>query len=100
MLKIPEAPATRDSGAPATTLHIGDPPLLAVPAVQHMDGRDLQQFVPEHGGCESPCPDLDEDESPVDTDETSLSSEDEYEPFSHPLQSVETVCDMTRSQDL
>ena len=85
---------TRDSGAPAATLH--SPPLIAVPVVRHLDGGDLQQFVPEHGGCESLCPDLDEDESPVEMDETSLSSE----PFSHPLQSLESVCDLTRSLDL
>ena len=43
---------------------------------------------------------MDEDESPVVTDETSLSSKDEYEPFYHPLQSMESVCDLTRSLDL
>jgi len=77
MSEIHEEPATRDSGAPAATLHSVDPPLLVVPVVRHMDGGDLQELVPEHGGCESPCPDLDEDESPVEADETSLSSEDE-----------------------
>ena len=77
-----------------------DPPLLDVPAVRHIDGGDPQRSVSEHGGCESPCPDLDEDESPIDTDETSLSSEDEYEPFPHLLQSVGTVCDLTRSMVL
>ena len=100
MSEIPEEPATRDSGAPASTLHAGDPPLLDVPAVRHIDGGDPQRSVSEHGGCESPCPDLDEDESPIDTDETSLSSEDEYEPFPHLLQSVGTVCDLTRSMVL
>jgi hypothetical protein len=77
MSEIHEEPATQDSGAPAATLHSVDPPLIAVPVVRHMDRGDLQQLVPEHGGCESPCPDLDEDESPVEADETSLSSEDE-----------------------
>ena len=43
---------------------------------------------------------LDVDESPVETDETSLSSEDEYERSSHPLQRLESVCDLTRSLDL
>ena len=52
------------------------------------------------GGGESLCPDLVEDESLVDTDETSLSSEDEYDPFPHLLQRVGTVCDLTRSMDL
>ena len=100
MSEIPEEPAALDSGGPASTLHAGDPPLLDVPAVRHIDGGDPQRFVPEHGGCESPCPDLDEDESSIETDETNLSSEDEYEQFSHPLQSVESVCDLTRSLDL
>ena len=96
MSEIHEEPATQDSGAPAATLHSVDPPLIAVPVVRHMDRGDLQQLVPEHGGCESPCPDLDEDESPLERDETSLSSE----PFSHPLQSMESVRDLTRSLDL
>ena len=61
MLEIHEEPATRDSGAPAATLHSVDPPLLVVPVVRHMDGGDLKQLVPEHGGCESLCPGLDED---------------------------------------
>ena len=100
MSEIHEEPATRDSGAPAATLHSVDPPLLVVPVVRHMDGGDLQQLFPEHGEYESPCPDLDEDESPAVTDETSLSSKDEYEPFYHPLQSMESVCDLTRSLDL
>ena len=100
MSEIPEEPATWDSSAPASTLHDGDPPLLDVPAVRHLDGGDPLRSVSEHGGCKSPCPDLDEDESPVDADETSLSSEDEYEPFPHLLQSVGTVCDLTWSMDL
>ena len=72
MSEIPEEPAALDSGGPASTLHAGDPPLLDVPAVQHLDGGDPLRSVSDHGGCESPCPDLDEDESPVDTDETAL----------------------------
>ena len=100
MSEIPEEPAALDSGGPASTLHAGDPPLLDVPAVQHLDGGDPLRSVSDHKGSESTCPDLDEDESPVDTDETSLSSEDEYELFPHLLQSVGTVCDLTRSMDL
>ena len=100
MSEISEEPATRDPGALAGTLHAGDPPLLDVPVVRHIDGGDPQRPVSEHGGCESSCPDLDQDESSVETDETNLSSEDEYEQSSRPLQSVESVCDLTRSLDL
>ena len=100
MSEISEEPTARDSGALAGTLHAGDPPLFDVPVVRHTDGGDPQRSVSEHGGCESPCPDLDEDEPSVETDETSLSSEDEYERFSRPLQSVESACDLRRSLDL
>ena len=100
MSEISEEPAARDPGALAGTRHAGDPPLFDVPVVRHLDGGDPQRSVSEHGGCESPCPDLDEDELSVETDETSLSSEDESEPFPHLLQSVGTVCDLTRSMDL
>ena len=65
MSEIPEEPATRDSGAPASTLHAGDPPLLDVAAVRHLDGGDTLRSVSEHGGWESPCLDLDKDESPI-----------------------------------
>ena len=57
-------------------------------------------------GCESLCPDLDAAETSVETEETSLSSEDEssslpdYEPPSHPLQSIDSVCDLTRILNL
>ena len=40
--KIHEEPTTRDSGAPAATLHCIDPPLSAIPAVRYLDGGDLQ----------------------------------------------------------
>ena len=78
MLEIHEEPTTRDSSAPATTLHSIDPLLPADPAVRYLDGGDLQQLVPEYKGCKSPLPVLDLAETSVETNETNLSSEDKF----------------------
>ena len=42
MSEIHEEPTTRDSSAPAATLHSIDPPLPTDPAVRYLDGGDLQ----------------------------------------------------------
>ena len=47
-------------------------------------------------GCEFPCPDLEA----AETSEDKSSSLPDYEPPSHPLQSIDSVCDLTRILNL